>query len=195
MIQIVLRMYITLMPVILAGIINMVFTKTSVYKKYRRPIDNGKVLKDGKRLFGDNKTWIGFFSMIIFAAISQVIWGLVCNLNSFSGLNYIYDNIENTIVSNILIGIVFGLAYVICELPNSFVKRRIDITPGKTASGIKGIVFYIVDQIDSIIGVTFCLLLFCKMPVWQFFLYIFLGAITHIIVNLILYALKIRKNI
>jgi hypothetical protein len=49
-------MYITMMPVILAGIFNMIFVKTGFYKKRRTPIDGGHVYRDGKRIFGDNKT-------------------------------------------------------------------------------------------------------------------------------------------
>ena len=190
----IINMYITLMPVILAGIMNMIFTKTSIYKKYRSPIDCNKKLKDGKRIFGDNKTWIGFFSMIIFGSLSQILWGIVCKI-FFSGRNYIYLNVENTILNNILIGAILGATYVIFELPNSFIKRRIDIKPGKTEKGIKGIVFYIIDQIDSIIGVTLSLTIWCEIPFWQFILYIIVGGATHIIVNLVLYKLKIRKNI
>ena len=191
----IIDMYITLMPVIIAGVINMIFTKTSVYKKYRYPIDGGKKLRDDKRLFGDNKTWIGFFSMIIFTSLSQAIWGYICNFNLFFGKNYLYNYVENTLLNNFFIGALFGLAYVLCELPNSYIKRRIDIAPGKTVSGLKGSICYLFDQIDSIIGVTLVLCIWCEMTLYQFLLYIFLGGITHIVINLILYGLKIRKNI
>ena len=191
----IIDMYITLMPVIIAGVINMIFTKTSVYKKYRYPIDGGKKLRDDKRLFGDNKTWIGFFSMIIFTSLAQAIWGYICNLNLFFGKNYLYNYVENTLLNNFFIGALFGLAYVLCELPNSYIKRRIDIAPGKTVSGLKGSICYLFDQIDSIIGVTLVLCIWCEMTLSQFLLYIFLGGITHIVINLILYGLKIRKNI
>lgn len=191
----IIDMYITLMPVIIAGVINMIFTKTSVYKKYRYPIDGGKKLRDDKRLFGDNKTWIGFFSMIIFTSLSQAIWGYICNFNLFFGKNYLYNYVENTLLNNFFIGALFGLAYVLCELPNSYIKRRIDIAPGKTVSGLKGSICYLFDQIDSIIGVTLVLCIWCEMTLSQFLLYIFLGGITHIVINLILYGLKIRKNI
>lgn len=192
----ILKMYITLMPVILAGIFNMVFTKTALYSKLRKPIDGGRKLKDGKEIFGKNKTWIGFFSMILFGVISQILWGYLCNQVPFlQDKNYIYYNTENTFLNNVIIGAMLGFAYVICELPNSFIKRRLDITPGKTKNGFIGKLFFIIDQIDSIIGVTFVLSFWYKMPLYQFFLFIALGGITHIVVNLILYTVKIRKNI
>ena len=38
---------------------------------------------------------------------------------------------------NLLIGALLGLFYALFELPNSFLKRRLDIKPGKTIKGKK----------------------------------------------------------
>jgi len=35
---------------------------------------------------------------------------------------------------NALVGFALGFAYVLFELPNSFIKRRLDIAPGKQAN-------------------------------------------------------------
>lgn len=188
------RMYVTMMPVILAGILNMFFVKTSLYQRLRTPIDCGRTGKDGKRLLGDNKTWAGFFWMIVSAMISQVIWGAVCE-NWLQGWNYIYDYQTNAFLPNLLFGALFGLAYVLFELPNSFLKRRLDIPAGKTVSGGKGILFFLVDQVDSLFGVELVLACLYPMPWWQYILYIVLGAGTHIAVNWVLYHLKIRRNL
>lgn len=190
----IIKMYVTIMPVIFAGILNMLFVKTTLYKRLKKPIDRGIVLSDDKRLFGDNKTWIGFIGMIISAMISQVLWGFVC-LTALKNLNYIYNYNHNTIAFNVLSGFALGFAYVLFELPNSFIKRRIRIPDGKTISGIKGIIFFIIDQIDSLIGVGIVLALLYPMSLAQYFLYILIGALTHIAVNLILYKAKIRRNL
>ncbi len=188
------KMYVTMMPVILAGVLNMCFVKTSLYQKWKMPMDNGKTGKDGKRLLGDNKTWVGFLGMIVFAMISQTVWGAVCK-KWLQGWNYIYDYQPNALPQNLLFGTLLGLAYVLFELPNSFLKRRLDIPAGKTVSGAKGVVFFLIDQIDSLFGVGFVLACLYPMPVWQYVLYILLGAVTHIEVNFILYHFKIRKNL
>ena len=60
------NMYLTMFPVAVGGILNMIFTKTKFYNKHKYPIDHNKTLKDNKRIFGDNKTYIGFISMINF---------------------------------------------------------------------------------------------------------------------------------
>lgn len=191
----ILGMYVTLMPVIFAGAANMIFTRTDFYKKHCKPIDGGKFFSDGKRIFGDNKTWAGFFGMIFFGAFFQMLWGYVCSASeSMESINELYVYYPNRTAYNLTSGALFGLSYVLFELPNSFIKRRIGITPGKTAKGAVGLAFFIIDQIDSLIGVVLVLSLLSKISFAKYCLYILLGALTHIAVNLVLYALKIRKN-
>ncbi len=191
--MIIVKMYITMMPVILAGILNMLFCKTALYKRCNAPIDGGLMLSDKKRLFGDNKTWAGFAGMIAFAALSQLLWGFVSLL--FPEMCYIYHYFDNEPLFNLAAGAAMGFAYVLFELPNSFIKRRLDIPSGKTVEGHKGRLFFIIDQVDSLFGVGLVFAILYPMPLWQYFLYILLGALTHIGVNLILYKTKIRKNV
>lgn len=191
--MIILKMYITMAPVIFGGIINMLFVKTPLYKHWNYPIDGGRKLRDKNRLFGENKTWAGFWGMIAACSLTQFLWGYVC-LN-FQDLCYIYDKYDNTPLFNLAAGASMGFAYMLFELPNSFVKRRLNIPSGKTAGGMKGAVFFLIDQVDSLFGVGAVYSLLYPMPLWQFFLYILLGAATHVAVNSILYATKIRKNL
>lgn len=190
----IVKMLVTMVSVIMAGVLNMIFVKTKWCKRISFPIDRGKNFSDGRRIFGENKTWAGFFGMIIFGALSQIIWGAVCE-HFPDGVNNFYTVHENTFLFNMISGAVSGFAYVLFELPNSFIKRRLDIPCGKTANGIKGTVFYIVDQIDSLIGVALVFALIFPMKLWEYFLYILIGAFIHSAVNLILWKAKIRRNI
>ena len=192
----ILIMYATLMPVVIGGAANMVFTKTTLYRRHRSPIDGGKSCPDGRRIFGDNKTWAGFFGMIAATSIAQMVWGLLsASFYTIGSMNELYCHFDNTFLLNAAAGVLFGLAYVIFELPNSFIKRRIGIQPGKTAHGLRGIAFFIIDQIDSLLGVVLILALISGLTVPQYIQYIILGALTHIALNASLYALRIRKNI
>ena len=60
MLHLIAQMYVTLGPVILAGIFNMIFCKLKILKSMQVPMDGGRVMRDGNRIFGDNKTWKGF---------------------------------------------------------------------------------------------------------------------------------------
>lgn len=187
-------MYNTMMPLIFGGVLNMVFTKTPLYKKAKTPIDAGKTFR-GKRIFGDNKTVIGFISMIVFCCISQVAWGLLNHYAGWDQYNESFNRYGNTVLYNVILGLIYGFVYMISELPNSFVKRQLDIEAGKTDKGFKGFVFFLVDQIDSLVGVMAVLWIVAGFPFWKYLAYVALGGATHILINVTLYKLHIRKNL
>ena len=192
----ILIMYATLMPVVIAGAANMLFTKTRLYRNVCAPIDGGKCCSDGKRIFGDNKTWAGFFGMIATNCLAQILWGLLSQISAPLGnANEMYRYFSNTLLFNAVAGALFGFVYVLFELPNSFLKRRLDIQPGKTAQGGKGALFFVIDQIDSLLGVMLLLVLLAGITPVQYFQYILLGAVTHLALNAVLYTLKIRRNL
>lgn len=196
MLKTILSMYITALPVILAGILNMLCVKQKWFKRYAKPLDRGTLLRDKKRIFGDNKTDLGIFTMIVCSIITHIIWGEICK-NTVWGieLNKLYVNYENVITYNIIVGVLMGIAYMLFELPNSFIKRRINIPDGKTLTGIKGKTFMIIDQIDSMFGIALILVITSSISILEYLNYVILGGMTHITVNWILHKLKIRKNL
>ncbi len=189
------KMILTMFPVILGGILNMVVCKTPFYKKHHTPMDRGRVLSDGNRIFGDNKTWLGFVSMILCCIVTTVLWGLLLNGLHITHLSELYKFHPNRVPFNLLAGTLFGFAYMLLELPNSFLKRRLSIEPGKTDRGLKGLFFFLLDQTDSLFGVILVLALFSRISVARYFGYIALGGLIHITVNLVLYKTGIRKNL
>ena len=190
------EMYITLLPIIIAGVMNMVWCKVKVCDFLKKPIDFGKNLPDDKRIFGDNKTFKGFVGMIFLGIIFSLLWGFVSENNTFIyEHNYFYRNYESSPVYNILTGALSGIAYALFELPNSFIKRRLDITPGKNdIKGLKKIFFIFFDQADSVFGCVLVVCIFCPLPIWYYFVYVIVGALTHIVFNMLLYFCHLRKN-
>ena len=185
----IVKMYVTLMPLILAGIANMVFCKSTILSWCNHPIDGGKILADGHPLFGANKTWKGFLGMIVFTSFFQFIW---FNLLAIPTLHF-YPK-DYTIWAHAGIGALLGLTYVTCELPNSFLKRRLAIAPGKEAQHSWAWCFIWIDQIDSLLGCVAILALFTPMTLPLYLFYIILGGLTHLIINRCLYVFKLRKN-
>ena len=192
--MIILRLYITLLGPIIAGIVNSIFCKLNVMNSLKVPMDFNKKLKDKKRIFGDHKTWKGFVGYLIFNILFSVILGFIWKVSKLEHLNYFYINHENTIMYNIFIGFLLGLAYALFELPNSIMKRRLDIEPGKTIEGAKKVFFIIFDQADSVFGVALIVWLFYPIGIWIYLLFIVVGTVTHLLVNMLLYFLHLRKN-
>lgn len=193
--MIVAEMYLTLLPVIIAGSFNMIWCKLPFLKFLQKPMDGGKVLRDGKRIFGDNKTWKGFVGMLVLGTLFTVAWGLISGSSEFlEAHNFMYRNYANTVGYNALAGFLFGLAYAVFELPNSFIKRRLGIEPGKKRGKLSGAVNVFIDQADSVIGCVLVLSFLYPMSILFFAAYVLLGAATHIVINMLLYLLKLRKN-
>lgn len=194
--MVVVSMYITLMPVIFAGILTMVWCKLPVFQFAAKPMDGGLVFSDGRRLFGENKTWKGLFGYLLWGAVSGILWGIIChNVPFLEQNNFLYTNYPNQFSYNLMIGLAFGAAYALCELPNSFLKRRVGIQPGKPAGNNMSWLFFLLDQTDSLFGCVWILALVYPMSISFYCFFVFLGGITHIVINLCLYKLKLRKNL
>ena len=83
----------------------MIFCKSSLLEVAYRPMDAGLILKDGKRLFGANKTWKGFLGMIVWGALAQILWGfLLKSIPPLEQLHLVYAFYENTVLFNLVLG-------------------------------------------------------------------------------------------
>ncbi len=192
--MVVVKLYVTLLSSVIAGILNSIFCKLSILNFLKKPLDNNKKLKDGNRIFGDNKTWKGFIGYIILNIICSCIFSFIWKISNLENLNYFYINHQNTITYNILIGFLLGLFYALFELPNSFIKRRLGISPGKTIKGPKKLLFIFLDQADSIFGMALVVWMFYPIGILVYLLFILFGALTHILINMLLYFAHLRKN-
>ena len=74
-------------------------------------------------------------------------------------------------------------------------KRRLDIKPGKTIIGPKKYFFIFLDQADSVFGVALVVWMFYPIGIKVYLLYIIVGAVTHLLINMLLYLLHLRKNL
>ncbi|MFZ3000489.1 MAG: CDP-archaeol synthase [Undibacterium umbellatum] len=173
-------------PVLLGGVSNMVFVKSKWLDSWKHPMDAGRLARDGRRLFGANKTWKGFWGMVIGTACWSILIFLLLNLAGAISLEGLFKAA--------LIGALLGLAYVLAELPNSYVKRRLDIAPGQNSRGWKGRLFIVIDQIDSVLG---CLLLAMLLMPLQWIdavkIVIICGGL-HLMVNWLLFQLKLKNQ-
>ena len=191
--MIIIKMYITLLSSIFAGLVNSIFCKSNILDFLKIPMDFNKRLYDNKRIFGDNKTWKGFFGYIVFNIIFSCIFGFIWEITNLEHLNFFYMNYTNTFTYNLLIGFLLGSFYALFELPNSLIKRGLDIEPGKTNNKYR-LLFIILDQADSIFGVALVVWMFYPIGIRVYLLFIVVGTITHLLINMFLYFLHLRKN-
>jgi CDP-diglyceride synthetase len=193
--DLVLRIPFLLLPVILAGISNMVFVKLPVLGFLRKPMDGGKVLKDGGRLFGDNKTWKGFLGMIVLTSLWMGVVGLLCRSLDWADRASLVRYREFVFpYSEWFYGALWGLGYVLFELPNSFMKRRLRIEPGKNKEGRLKFLFMFIDQADSAVGIVVFLFLFRRPSLLEVVLIFVIGSGLHYVINVLLYLARLKKQ-
>ena len=173
----------------------MYFIKSPFMNVLKKPIDFKMILKDNERMFGENKTWKGFFGMIVFTSVFVLIhWFLANNIDFIRNTSLItYQDYHNPVLV-ILFGVLLGLGYVLFELPNSFMKRRLKISSGNTVMGLKGFFFIFIDQFDSVLGSGIFMLFFYRPTLPVFIIIIAGGTMAHYLVNVFLFLIKIKHR-
>ena len=137
-------------------------------------IDMGRNFIDGKPLFGKNKTYIGFFIGVLIGTFVGWAQGI---------LSFTLD-LPNT---SYIVGFTLSLGAMTGDLFGSFIKRRFNIRPGNP--------FPIMDQINFIIFSLLFSLPFQILPLRTIFIIVLVTIPIHILVNVIAYLLKIKKDL
>jgi CDP-diglyceride synthetase len=154
------------------------------------PIDRGRKFR-GKRIFGDNKTYRGLVTVSVGTALG---FGLQSLLLHRIALVRGVELFDYAFFKSVSLGLAVGVAAMLSELPNSFIKRQIDIAPGTTAKGWKAIIFYIYDQIDFVFGAWLALAIVVPVTIWRVSFSAGLLLVAHQIMSSVGYALGMRKT-
>jgi hypothetical protein len=150
-----------------------------------RPLDRGKTFS-GVRLFGENKTWRGLVAVGLGTAAGLALQVLL--LRDKATLPA--DELGKASV----IGFLVGVAAMLSELPNSFIKRRLDIAPGKPGRGWRGVLFYLFDQVDLLLGAWLVLACFVPVTVARVLWSVVFLFLAHQLITVIGYGLGMRAT-
>jgi hypothetical protein len=182
--------YVFLLPLLGGAILSGLCVKYGWLSSFARPIDSGRTLR-GRRIFGANK----IYAAIISAALGNaIVLGLQIDwLHRFAVFRSL-ELVDYGTVNGWLLGLVEGLLASFSELPNSFVKRQLDVVPGQLATGAWGSVFYFVDQVDSALGAWIGLSFVIPATLDRIVSSVVLLFFGHQLVTVVGYALGMRKN-
>lgn len=174
-----------------AGLIHSAWLRCSCSRPFAHPIDFGRTFR-GRRIFGANKMWRGLMIMPIAAA------------GTFAGLAYLGDELPGWLERGMwlqssatyaLLGLISGLAFMLAELPNSFFKRQLDIAPGQAPTQLPlAVVCFILDRIDSTIGVLLALTLLVPVAVQTWLWALLMGTVIHSLFSILLHALHVKAR-
>jgi CDP-2,3-bis-(O-geranylgeranyl)-sn-glycerol synthase len=169
-----------------AGIANLSPTLTSRIKALKflyKPLDFGSEFRD-KRIFGDNKTWLGLIGGIIFGTIT--IYLQRYGFNHSEWLRSISGKVDYDQTKILLLGPLMGFGALAGDAVESFFKRQIGIKPGRT--------WFPFDQIDYIVGG-----LLLSLPIiilnWSDYFYVLIvWVLIHILFSYIGYLIGFKKS-
>lgn len=172
-------------PILIPGLGLIIILKLRLLSFLNTPLDLGLSINK-KRIFGDNKTFRGVFVMIAMA----VFVSYILNIGYKSG----YDAYVHPIFSQfpILIGIIYSLSYILGELINSFIKRRLNISAGKiTPTKFRSLQMFF-DLTDGIIVLIIALLIFTSISVKQVLVAGFIGIFMHYCTDVFMKRLRLK---
>jgi len=160
-------------PVVIGGVLHMLAVTRDYLPALRLPIHAG--------LFGANKTWRGVLLVPLLTA-----FGALCLWPAEQWLG------PQALLGQPLwlAGLIAGLGYVLAELPNSWLKRRLGIAPGHTPSRwtVLG------DQLDSGLGVALAYWLYLDLPTTVGLLYVLTFPLTALGVKRLLYWGRLKQS-
>jgi CDP-2,3-bis-(O-geranylgeranyl)-sn-glycerol synthase len=156
--------------------------------KNRHPIDGGRLFRDGNPVLGRGKSWEGF----MIGVISGVCIGFLQYLTAPVLLDLIVQHITlptelyPIVYVSILQVFLIALGALIGDLIGSFIKRRLDISRGRSAP--------ILDQLDFLIAAILLGMLVNPLPLVFVLFLLVVTPIIHLTANVIGYLLKLKQE-
>jgi len=176
---------------IVAGLAHSAWLRAPASRRLLLPVDGGARFR-GKRVFGDNKTVRGFVVMVPAAATSFALFHVLVSraAQSLAGDLWRLDT-----AGYAALGAWAGLGFMLGELPNSFVKRQLDVAPGMAPPSRMGTALvFLVDRLDSIIGMLVAVSLVVPTP-WMTWAYVLLiGPGIHLAFSALLYRIGVKAR-
>jgi hypothetical protein len=156
-------------------------------RRFSMPIDCGGSFR-GRRIFGDNKTVRGFLVIVPATALAMTLFGFLAaqfglGVWSLSPIGFL------------LLGTASAFGLMLGELPNSFLKRQLDVEPGQPPKHRVGrVVSTIADRLDSVIGALVGAAFIVDMT-WATIAWCFvLGPPIHGLFSRLLFVLGVKKR-
>ena len=172
----------------LSGIAQTGWFAAPVSRAFAVPLDGGLRLR-GRRLFGDNKTARGFVAMVPATALTFALVAGVVSDRTVAGVwdlpTYGYA----------LLGAWAAVGFMAGELPNSFIKRQLDISPGEApCARTWTAVQFVADRLDSGIGMLAAVSLAVPTPALTWVYVLLFGPAIHWAFSVVLFRLGLKRR-
>ena len=166
-----------IIPLVVAGVLHMVVVNRDYFSSLKQPINIQQ--------FGKNKTYRGFIIMPLAAAFTAALLMPLIKPSLFI--------FTPSAASGFYIGLILAISYLLFELPNSFLKRRLGIPPGGHPQKYRRF-FYWADQLDSAIGVMLGAFIILHLPLAFCFLACAIHPLIAITVKKCLHTFRLKET-
>jgi len=140
-----------------------------------RPIDSGWTFLNGKPIFGAHKTFRGFLTGLLIGTLVGALQSVIGNFFLTSLFQY-----------HPLLGFTISLGALLGDLLESFIKRRLNLSPGAP--------FPIADQLDFVVGALLFSILVSPPSLTTALLIIIVTPPIHLLTNFIAYLFGVKKT-
>ncbi|RLI91355.1 MAG: CDP-2,3-bis-(O-geranylgeranyl)-sn-glycerol synthase [Candidatus Altiarchaeales archaeon] len=175
-----------ILPAYFANMTPVHVAKLSFLEPLGKPMDFGKKIF-GKRIFGDGKTWRGFFAGIIVGTLVSYIQTISQKEIELILQNLLNDQNFHLPLMNIELAFMLSLGAMVGDIAGSFIKRQSGLKRGDPAP--------LLDQLDFVFGaVFFSWLLLRKINYERFYVLILVTPVLHVITNFIAWIYKLKRK-
>ena len=137
-----------------------------MFPKLTSPIDGGRMAKDGNRILGDGKTWLG----VVASFVGGALGGWIANIWG---------------IGSVSSGMLIGFSAIFGDSIGSFTKRRLKMKRGDNAG--------LLDQMDFITASLIVASFFQPFTLAQVILILVSTPLIHRVSNIIGYKLKLKS--
>lgn len=153
-----------------------------------RPIDGGKMFRDGSRLLGDGKTIRGFVAGIFWGTLTGAILVYAAPYVKSEMVNYLTVTSDMDVILNmpLLVGFMLSVGALTGDLVGSFLKRRVGLRSGAPSP--------VLDQLGFVLmALIFAAMFLDPNPFYPAVLIIVTFGI-HLLSNTLGYLIGVKKN-
>lgn len=169
-----LHIFLLFLPMIIGNVLHMIIVRKNLLPGLAIPVS--------QTLFGKNKTLRGFCAL-------PVLSGMLALLGSLAFGPLLQSHLED-----LLVGTGMGVVYLLSELPNSYIKRKLGIANGEQSRRYRWVQIFF-DKADSLIGILFFYWLVTPVSWTTIVALFFISFGIHLSISYLLVLLKIKQSL
>ncbi len=174
-----------------AGVVHTCWMRSRWSAALRIPVDGGFVWR-GAPLFGANKTLAGFVAIVPAAGSAFAVLGWARNFGP-SWVDAGLWQLSPTML--FLLGCWAGFWFMAGELPNSFLKRRLGVAPGRVPrAGMLRPLCLALDRLDSVVALLCALSVVVPLAAMTWAWVLVLGPAVHLAFSAALFAAGVKAR-